>query len=103
MLRFVPARRAARCLYEALGVARNATSEEIKQAFRERAKETHPDMAEGTQAKHFQELVDAYRVLGDEKKRKEYDHEASSHPGGPGSGGEWPRGYGENMSEEFRA
>ena len=57
--------------YKTLGVARNATADEIKKAFRKLARTHHPDTG-GDEAK-FKELNEAYEVLSDDKKRKLYD------------------------------
>ena len=57
--------------YKTLGVPRNATTEEIKKAFRKLARKQHPD-AGGDEAK-FKEINEAYEVLSDDKKRKLYD------------------------------
>ncbi len=61
--------------YDILGVPRNATPEQIKQAFRELAKRHHPDVAEDKKAaeERFKEISEAYEVLGDEQKRATYD------------------------------
>ena len=60
--------------YETLGVARTASDEEIKKAFRKLARQYHPDVAKGkgTEEK-FKEINEAYEVLGDSAKRKKYD------------------------------
>ncbi|MBI2099420.1 molecular chaperone DnaJ [Candidatus Uhrbacteria bacterium] len=57
--------------YKTLGVGREATDDEIKKAFRRLAHEHHPDKG-GNQDK-FKEINEAYQVLGDAKKRKQYD------------------------------
>eukprot|EP00928_Gymnodinium_smaydae_P043969 TRINITY_DN29369_c0_g1_i1.p1 TRINITY_DN29369_c0_g1~~TRINITY_DN29369_c0_g1_i1.p1 ORF type:complete len:299 (-),score=64.37 TRINITY_DN29369_c0_g1_i1:51-947(-) len=76
---------AARCHYDVLGVAPTATDEEIKRTFRRLAKETHPDVAQSSDAKRkFAELVDAYRGLRDPKKRAQYDRERTAGRG-PGA------------------
>lgn len=58
--------------YETLGVAQNATPEEIKQAFRRMAKQHHPDL--GGNAEKFQAINEAYETLSDADKRAHYDH-----------------------------
>lgn len=58
-------------LYDVLGVAKNATQNEIKDAFRRRARSLHPDAGGGTEA--FQALNHAYQILSDEKMRRRYD------------------------------
>lgn len=60
--------------YEILGVPKNATQEQIKKAFKELAKRYHPDVGgpEADQEK-FKEISNAYSVLSDENKRKQYD------------------------------
>jgi len=65
-------------LYKVLGVKPTATKEEIQKAFREKALKTHPDrfhtVEEKEKAKEkFQEIINAYTVLRDDKKRKHYD------------------------------
>src|SRR6185436_2603993 len=61
--------------YEILGVARTATDEEIKKAFRKLARQYHPDVAKDkkTAEQKFKEINEAYEVLGDPAKRKKYD------------------------------
>lgn len=60
-------------LYEVLGIAPRATVEEVKSAFRRRAREAHPD-AQGDSAQ-FMAIKEAYAVLGDSAKREQYDQE----------------------------
>jgi len=57
--------------YEVLGVQENASSEEVKRAFRKLAAAHHPDV--GGDAAKFRELNDAYQVLSDDAKRAAYD------------------------------
>ena len=62
-------------LYTVLGVARDASQKEIKQAFRKLAREYHPDVNQGDAAseRKFKQVNEAYEVLSDEKNRKAYD------------------------------
>ena len=72
--------------YEILGVDRGASQDEIKKAFRKLAQKYHPDKPGGDEKK-FKELSEAYAVLSDEKKRKQYDMFASAGAGAGGAGG----------------
>jgi molecular chaperone DnaJ len=58
--------------YLILGVGSNATPEEIKAAFRQRAKELHPDRS-GMESEPFREVQEAYGVLADAAQRRRYD------------------------------
>ena len=66
---------AKRDFYEVLGIDKNADEATIKKAYRKLAKKYHPDMNKGNPnaEKIFQEVTEAYEVLGDPKKRKLYD------------------------------
>ncbi len=75
--------------YDILGVAKGANADEIKTAFRKKAHQHHPDKG-GDEAK-FKELNEAYQVLGNEQKRKQYDQFGSSFQNGQAGGG----GYGQ--------
>ncbi len=60
--------------YEVLGVSKNATDEEIKRAFRRLAKQYHPDVnKEAGASEKFKEIGEAYAVLSDANKRRQYD------------------------------
>lgn len=75
--------------YKTLGVEKNASKDEIKKAFRKLAHEHHPDKTKNdpTSAAKFKEASEAYSVLSDDNKRKQYDMFGSQGPGGAGFGG----------------
>lgn len=76
--------------YTTLGLQKGASKDEVKKAFRKLAAQYHPDKKTGNEAK-YKEITEAYAVLGDDKKKAEYDaygHSFSgSQGGGPGFGG----------------
>ena len=76
--------------YEVLGVSKEATDAEIKSAFRKLAKKYHPDVSkEPDAAEKFKECQEAYAVLSDPSKRKQYDQfgHAAFQQGAGGAGG----------------
>ena len=77
--------------YEVLGVDKNASEAEIKSAFRKLAKKYHPDVSkEPDAAEKFKEAQEAYAVLSDANKRRQYDqfgHSAFDQRGGAGASG----------------
>jgi DnaJ-class molecular chaperone len=68
--------------YQTLGVARTATQDEIKRAFRKLASQHHPD--KGGDTAKFQSIQAAYDTLGDEAKRRAYDNPQPQFSGFPG-------------------
>ena len=81
--------------YKVLGVSESATQKEITKAYRKLARENHPDQHPGDTAaeERFKEASAAYDVLGDEKKRTEYDEVRRMGPlGGMAGGGGGPNG-----------
>src|SRR5215217_6124318 len=74
-------------LYKVLGLSRGASQEDIRKAHRKLVRENHPDAnPDDPQApEHFKEIQQAYEVLSNEKKRREYDEELrTSSRGSPG-------------------
>jgi molecular chaperone DnaJ len=78
--------------YEVLGVAKNASTDEIKKAYRKLARQHHPDANAGDKdaEERFKEVQNAYDVLSDPEKRKQYDTFGSTNGrGAPGGGFTW--------------
>src|SRR3954451_24157425 len=78
--------------YEVLGVKREAGADEIKKAYRNLARQYHPDRNPGDKQAEasFKEVQEAYDVLSDETKRGQYDRFGFAGPraaGGPDAGG----------------
>jgi DnaJ-class molecular chaperone len=75
--------------YDALGVPRTATDDEIKRAYRKLSLKYHPDRNGGNEesTKMFQEISHAYDVIGDRRSRMQYDAELDGAPFGRGGGG----------------
>ena len=79
----------AKTLYDTLGVAKSASQDEIKKAYRKLARQYHPDKNPGDKAaeERFKEIQGAYDVLSDPEKRKQYDAFGSRDGRGPGPQG----------------
>jgi DnaJ-class molecular chaperone len=80
----------ARDYYEVLGLAKGASDNEIKKAYRKLARQYHPDRNPGDKQAEtrFKEVQDAYDILSDAKKREQYDRFGFVGPGNmPGGGG----------------
>ncbi len=99
-------------LYAILGVPRNASNEDVRRAYKRKAKELHPDLHPGDEVKAngFKAVSSAYEILGDETKRKQYDRgeiDSDGNPKGfaggghPGFGGrqQRPGGQGDPFEE----
>ncbi len=83
--------------YEVLGVAKNASADEIKKAYRKVAMQYHPDRNPGDKSaeEKFKEAAEAYEVLSDADKKTQYDRFGHAAVGGNGRGG-----YGGGMNTE---
>jgi molecular chaperone DnaJ len=94
--------------YAVLGVSKDATADEIKKKYRKLARELHPDKNPGNKEseERFKGVSEAYDVLSDDAKRKEYDEARSLFagggysPGGFGASGGGPQ-YNVNMEDLF--
>jgi molecular chaperone DnaJ len=74
--------------YDVLGVSRQATAEEIKRAYRRRARELHPDANpdDPTAEMQFKQLARAYEVLSDPERRQLFDNYGTDDPSAMGAG-----------------
>ncbi len=79
---------ASKDFYKVLGVAKDASAADIKKAYRKLARDNHPDSHPGDTAaeERFKQVAEAYDVVGDEQKRKQYDELRSMGAFGPFAG-----------------
>jgi DnaJ-class molecular chaperone len=97
--------------YQTLGVAKTASADEIKKAFRKLARASHPDLHPGDKAAEarFKDINEAYEVLGDPDKRRKYDelganwrtYEQAAQSGGAPFGQPWA-GFGGGGRPTYR-
>jgi molecular chaperone DnaJ len=99
---------ATKDFYKVLGVAKDADQATVKKAYRKLARANHPDGHPGDQAaeNRFKAIAEAYDVIGDAAKRKEYDElrdavAGGGFPAGFGGGGARPGGGGFDVSDLF--
>ncbi len=91
--------------YEVLGVSQEASQDEIKKAYRKKAREFHPDVNKSEGAEdQFKEVQEAYDVLSDSQKKAQYDrfgHQANQGGGGAGFEGFGDFDFGDIFSSFF--
>src|SRR5947207_2482968 len=75
--------------YKALGVGKSASADEIRKAYKKLSKKYHPDANKDKEApERFKQVQEAFDVLGDADKRKQYDQFGQVFPGGAGPQGQ---------------
>eukprot|EP00884_Botryococcus_braunii_P016316 jgi/Botrbrau1/3368/Bobra.0337s0009.1 len=93
-------------LYEILGVTSEASIDDIKQGFRQKALECHPDISDSSlSSREFRKLVEAYEVLRNPQKRKEYDRlrqRLGQEPFPHARGRNWRRPSDESLDEFYK-
>jgi curved DNA-binding protein len=89
--------------YEVLGVARSASEEDVKKAYRKLARQHHPDRNPGDKSAEtkFKEVQEAYDIVGDAEKRKKFDQFGYAAFDGGMPGGGWGAGGAENYQFDF--
>ncbi len=87
--------------YEILGIGKNASKDEIKRAYRKLAHQHHPDKKGGDETK-FKEINEAYQILSDDGKRRQYDQFGTGfNAQGSAGDGNWSGDYGDFTSGGF--
>jgi len=89
----------AKNYYDILGVEKKATQDDIKKAFRKLAQKHHPD--KGGDEAMFKEITEAYSILSDDRKRREYDNYGQTFQGGGGPQGFDFSGFGGAHGSQF--
>ncbi|MFT4011023.1 MAG: molecular chaperone DnaJ [Nocardioidaceae bacterium] len=94
---------ATKDFYRVLGVSKDASQADIKKAYRKLARANHPDSHPGDKEaeERFKAVAEAYDVVGDEKKRKEYDEQRELFANGFGPYTGNPGGAGPDLSDIF--
>lgn len=87
--------------YKTLGLQKGASKDEVKKAFRKLAAQYHPDKKTGDEEK-FKQISEAYAILGDEKKKAEYDTYGHAFQGGGGGGTGGAQGFGGFNWSDFK-
>ena len=82
-------------LYKILEVSKDATADEIRKSYRKLARKYHPDSNQGDKnaEEKFKQIGDAYNILGDEKKRAEYDAKIDGKQEGQPQGFSTEKGF----------
>ena len=86
--------------YEILGVSKDADDKELKKSFRSLARKYHPDKNDSPDAdEKFKEIQEAYAVLSDSEKRRNYDRFGHNAPGGSPFGPGGFQGFNINLED----
>lgn len=93
---------ASKDYYKILGVSKNSSSKDVKKAYYQLAKKYHPDTNKDPNAsKKFQEVSEAYEILSDDTKRKEYDTFGTTTEQMNRNGSAGPTGQGFNQHWQY--